>query len=128
MDLKGWDILPEEANSNKRAERRGLGRSRGRSHGFRAKDAPYRPASELAGRPHWRQRRVLKVPEAWERSFARLRSGNDTLALVFTVPIYRSAGDCVWLAIGFTKQGDVVAGSYSARLDCCGAVVPAKPE
>jgi len=40
MDLKPWDVLPEEANSNKAAETAWIGRSRGRKRGFRAKDAP----------------------------------------------------------------------------------------
>jgi membrane protease YdiL (CAAX protease family) len=104
MDLKGWDVLPEEANSNKRPNRLDWSFT-WEMHGFRAKDAPYRLQVSLQGDRIGGSEEFLKVPEAWQRSFARLRSGNDTLALVFTVPYILLLAMAVWLAIRFTKRG-----------------------
>ncbi len=104
IDLKAWDVLPEEANSNKRPNRLDWSFT-WEKHGFRAKDAPYRLQVSLQGDRVGGSEEFLKVPEAWERSFARLRSGNDTLALVFTVPYIALLVMAVWLAIRFTKQG-----------------------
>jgi hypothetical protein len=104
IDLKGWDVLPEEANSNKRPNRLDWSFT-WEKHGFRAKDAPYRLQVRLQGDRIGGSEEFLKVPEAWQRSFARLRSGNNTLALVFTVPYIALLAIAVWLAIRFTKQG-----------------------
>jgi membrane protease YdiL (CAAX protease family) len=104
MDLQGWDVLPEEANSNKRPNRLDWSFT-WEKHGFRAKDAPYRLQVSLQGDQIGGSEEFLKVPEAWQRSFARLRSGNDTLALAFTVPYILLLAIAVWLAIRFTKRG-----------------------
>ncbi len=104
MDLKGWDVLPEEANSKKKPNRLDW-EFTWEKHGFRAKDAPYRLQVSLQGDRVGGSEEFLKVPEAWQRSFARLRSGNNTLALVFTVPYVVLLAVAVWLAIRFTKQG-----------------------
>ena len=99
-----WDLLPEESNSNKRPNRLDWSFT-WEKHGFRAKDAPYRLQVTLQGDRVGDSEEFLKVPEAWQRGFARLRSGNDTLALVFTVPYVVLLAVAVWLAIRFTKQG-----------------------
>jgi membrane protease YdiL (CAAX protease family) len=104
MDLKAWDVLPEEANSNKRPNRLDWSFT-WEKHGFRAKDAPYRLQVSLQGDRIGGSEEFLKVPEAWQRSFARLRSGNNTLALVFTVPYIVLLAVAVRLGIRFTKQG-----------------------
>lgn len=104
IDLKAWDVLPEEANSNKRPNRLDWSFT-WEKHGFRAKDAPYRLQVSVQGDRIGGSEEFLKVPEAWQRSFARLRSGNDTLALVFTVPYIVLLAVAVWLGIRFTKQG-----------------------
>ena len=104
IDLKAWDVLPEEANSKKKPNRLDWSFT-WEKHGFRAKDAPYRLQVSLQGDRIGGSEEFLKVPEAWERSFARLRSGNNTLALVFTVPYIALLAIAVWLAIRFTKQG-----------------------
>jgi membrane protease YdiL (CAAX protease family) len=103
-DLKTWDLLPEEANSNKRPNRLDWSFT-WEKHGFRAKDAPYRLQVSLQGDRIGGSEEFLKVPEAWQRSFARLRSGNNTLALVFTLPYIVLLAVAVWLAIRFTKLG-----------------------
>jgi hypothetical protein len=104
MDLKGWDALPEEANSEKKPNRLDWSFT-WEKRGFRAKDAPYRLQVSLQGDRIGGSEELLKVPEAWQRSFSRLRSGNNTLALVFTVPYIVLLAVAVWLAIRFTKQG-----------------------
>ena len=104
MDLKAWDVLPEEANSKKKPNRLDW-EFTWEKHGFRAKDAPYRLQVSLQGDRVDGSEEFLKVPEAWQRGFARLRSGNDTLALVFTVPYVVLLAVAVWLAIRFTKRG-----------------------
>jgi hypothetical protein len=104
MDLKAWDVLPEEANSNKRPNRLDWSFT-WEKHGFRAKDAPYRLQVSLQGDRIGGSEEFLKVPEAWQRSFSRLRAGNNTLASVFFVLYFVLLGIAVWVAIRFTKQG-----------------------
>jgi membrane protease YdiL (CAAX protease family) len=104
MDLKSWDVLPEEANSKKKPNRLDWEFTWER-HGFRAKDAPYRLKVSLQGDRIGGSEERLKVPEAWQRGFSRMRSGNNTLAAVFTVPYIVLLAVAVWLALRFTKQG-----------------------
>ncbi len=104
LDPSQWDFLPEEANSTKRPNRTDWDFT-WEKHGFRAKDAPYRLTVSLQGEHIGGAQEYLRVPEAWERSYARLRSGNDTLALVFTVPYILLLGFAVWLAFKLTNAG-----------------------
>jgi hypothetical protein len=104
LDLAQWDFLPEEANSNKRPNRTDWTFT-WEKHGFRAKDAPYRLQVSLQGDRIGGGQEFLQVPEAWERSYRRLRSGNDTLTLVFTVPYILLLGIAVRLAFRYTNQG-----------------------
>jgi membrane protease YdiL (CAAX protease family) len=104
LDLAQWDFLPEEANSNKRPNRTDWTFT-WEKHGFRAKDAPYRLQVSLQGERIGGGQEFLQVPEAWERSYRRLRSGNDTLTLVFTVPYILLLGIAVRLAFRYTNQG-----------------------
>jgi membrane protease YdiL (CAAX protease family) len=104
LDPSQWDFLPEEANSTKRPNRTDWDFT-WEKHGFRAKDAPYRLTVLLHGERIGGSQEYLRVPEAWERSYQRLRSGNDTLALVFTVPYILLLGVAVWLAFKLTNAG-----------------------
>ena len=110
LDLSSWDLLPEEANSNKRPNRLDWSFT-WEKHGFRGKDAPYRLQVSLQGDRIGGSEEFLKVPEAWERSYQRLRSGNDTLALVFTLPYLLLLGTAVWLGIQLTKSGKTTWGA-----------------
>src|SRR2546429_6354301 len=79
---------------------------RSEKHGFRAKDAPYRLQVTVAGDRIGGSEETLKVPDSWERSYARLRSTNDTLELVFTVlyiALLVVAGLC-WIELTFQGQ------------------------
>src|SRR5260370_16936061 len=100
-----WDFLPEEANSNKLPNRLDWTFTWEKS-GFRAKDAPYRLQVTLQGDKVGGSGEFLRVPKAWERSYERLRSGNDTLALIFTLLYLLLLGAAVWLAIQLTKSGE----------------------
>ena len=104
MDLRGWDALPEEANSKKKPNRTDWTFT-WEKHGFRAKDAPYRLQVTVQGDHIGRSEETLKVPEAWERSYQRLRSTNDTLELVFTVLYIALLVVAVWFGIRLTLQG-----------------------
>src|SRR5258707_2546145 len=104
IDAGQWDFLPEEVNSVKRPKRTDWSFT-WEKHGFRAKDAPYRLTVALEGERIGGSQEYLRVPEAWQRSFQRLRSANDTLALVFTVPYIMLLGVAVWLAFKLTNAG-----------------------
>jgi hypothetical protein len=104
VDPNQWDFLPEEVNSTKRPNRTDWSFT-WEKHAFRAKDAPYRLTVALEGERIGGSQEYLRVPEAWERSFQRLRSANDALALVFTVPYILLLGMAVWLAFKLTSAG-----------------------
>ncbi len=136
VDLKGWDFLPEEANSNKRPNRldwsftwekhRFSTAARSASESWNLSkilhDAPYRLKVSMQGDRIGGSEEFLQVPEAWQRSFARLRSGNDTLALVFTLPYLLLLGAAVWLAIQLTKSGETRWGA-AIKLGALAAVM-----
>ena len=104
MDLRGWEALAEEANSKKKPNRTDWTFT-WEKRGFRAKDAPYRLQVTVAGDRISGSEEALKVPDAWVRSFERLRSTNDTLQLVFTVLYIALLVVAVWFGIKLTLQG-----------------------
>lgn len=104
VDLGKWDFLSEEANSSTKPNRLDWSFT-WEKHGFRAKEAPYRLRVTLQGDRAGSSEEFLHVPEAWERSFSRLRSRNDSLTLVFTVFYIALLVAAVWLAIRLTQQG-----------------------
>jgi hypothetical protein len=75
IDLGRYDFLPEEASSIERPNRRDWSFAWER-HGFRAKDAPDWLQVTIQGGQVGGFRQFLKVPEAWQRDFTRLRSSN----------------------------------------------------
>jgi Type II CAAX prenyl endopeptidase Rce1-like len=104
MGMSSWDFLPEEANSEKMPARLDWTFS-WEKHGFRAKDAPYRLKVRVQGNSIGESKELLQVPQAWERSYKRIRSGNDTLEIVFIVFYIVILGTAVWLGIQLTKSG-----------------------
>jgi len=90
MDLSRYDFLPQEASSVERPNRLDWSFAWER-HGFRAKEAPYRLRVDIQGDQIGVFEQFLKVPEAWQRDFARLRSINLTyqqVAQVFFALLY----------------------------------------
>jgi CAAX prenyl protease-like protein len=104
MDLRNWDALPEEANSKKKPNRTDWTFT-WEKHEFRAKDAPYRLQITVEGDRVGGSEEFLKVPEAWQRSYRRMRSGNDTLASVFFVLYFALLAVAIWQGIRLTLQG-----------------------
>jgi len=103
-DLRGWDALPEEANSKKKPNRTDWAFT-WEKQAFRAKDAPYRLQVTVQGDRVGGSEEFLKIPEAWQRGFRRMRSGNDTLASVFFVLYFAMIAVAVWQGIKLTLQG-----------------------
>jgi len=104
LNPSGWDLLPEEANSTKRPNRLDWSFS-WEKHGFKAKDAPYRLQVSLLGDRVGDSEEFLKVPEAWERSYEKLRSGNNTLESLFVIPYVLLLAVAVRYAMNLTKTG-----------------------
>lgn len=109
LDLTAWDLLPEEANSKKRPSRLDWSFT-WEKHGFRAKDAPYRLQVTLLGDKIGGSEESLHVPEAWQRGYERLRSGNNALALAFILPYVALLGIAIYLGIQLSKSGKTVWG------------------
>jgi hypothetical protein len=74
-DAASYGYLPEEANATDRPGRRDWTFTWERT-GFHAKDAPYRVRVTVQGDRADGYEEFLKVPEAWQRDFAALRSTN----------------------------------------------------
>ncbi len=104
IDLGAWTFLPEEANSDKRPNRLDWSFTWEKKD-FRAADAPYRLHVDLQGADIGGSDESLRVPEQWKRDFAKLRSGNDTLAEAFTIPYILILAIAIRIGIVLTKQG-----------------------
>jgi hypothetical protein len=102
--LADYDFLPAEANSTVRPARRDWSFTWER-RGFRAQDAPYRVQVTLLGDQVGGYREFLKVPEAWQREFQKLRSSNllyqsaDQLLYIFLL------GGAIWFAYDLGRRG-----------------------
>jgi membrane protease YdiL (CAAX protease family) len=96
LNLANWDALPEETSSKKLPNRMHW-EFVWEKHGFRAQDAPYRLRVEVDGDRVSGSGEKLKVPEAWERSYAKLRSTNILYNQVAILPYFA----LMILAIGF---------------------------
>jgi membrane protease YdiL (CAAX protease family) len=103
-DLSRYDFREEEANPTERPARRDWSFSWER-RGFRAKDAPYRLSVALAGARVSEYREFLKVPEAWEIGYERLRSSNDLFEYVALIPYAFLLGGCLYVIISLGRRG-----------------------
>jgi membrane protease YdiL (CAAX protease family) len=104
IDLRTWDFLPEEANSNKRPNRLDWSFT-WEKRGFRAKDAPYRLQVSLQGDRIGSTQVFLQVPEEWERSYQQLRSTNIFYNEIALIPYAFLIGAALWFGISLTRQG-----------------------
>jgi membrane protease YdiL (CAAX protease family) len=103
-DLKRWDFLAEEANSEARPNRLDWSFTWERK-GFKAKDAPYRLQVGLLGDHIGSTQEFLQVPEAWTRDYEHLRSTNNLYEIIAIIPYGFLLGGAVWLGVLLTKQG-----------------------
>jgi membrane protease YdiL (CAAX protease family) len=104
VDLSKWDFLSEEANSSQKPNRQDWSFT-WEKHGFRAKNAPYRLRVGFEGDHAGSSEEFLHVPEAWERSYAHLRSTNILYNQVAIIPYLLLMGAALWLGILLTKRG-----------------------
>jgi membrane protease YdiL (CAAX protease family) len=104
IDLRKWDFLPEEVNSNKRPNRLDWSFT-WEKHGFRAKDAPYRLQVAIQGDRVGGIQQYLQVPEAWERSYQQLRSTNILYNQLALLPYAVLLGAALWFGISLTRRG-----------------------
>ncbi len=102
--LDGYTFLPEEANSTARPNRTDWSFTWERT-GFRAKDAPYRLQVALAGDHVAGYSEFLKVPEAWQRDYARLRSSNDFIEEIAIIPYALLLGAAISVILALGRRG-----------------------
>jgi hypothetical protein len=101
--LEHYDFLPEEANATERPNRRDW-KFTWERRDFRAKDAPYRIEVTVQGNRGGGYREFLKVPEAWTRDFARLRSSNLLYQLSAQIPYMFLMGAVVLVLVDLGKR------------------------
>jgi membrane protease YdiL (CAAX protease family) len=106
QDLSTYDFLPAESNSAEKPNRRDWSFTWER-RGFRAKDAPYRMSVSLEGDRLGEYKEFLKVPEAWQLGYARLRSSNDFIEVLAIVPYAMLLGACLWVMIVLGREGQL---------------------
>ena len=104
IPLGTYSFLPEEANSVARANRTDWTFTWERT-GFRAKDAPYRLRVTLQGDRIGEYEEFLKVPDEWQRSFARLRSGNDFMETLALIPYALLLGAALSVMVSLGRRG-----------------------
>ncbi len=105
-DLSAWNFLPEEANSTQRTKRLDWSFTWER-RGFKAKDAPYRLRVGVNGGRIGNAGEFLKVPEAWEQDYRRLRSTNNTIELFAILPYVFLLGAVCWMIYDFSRRGQL---------------------
>jgi membrane protease YdiL (CAAX protease family) len=103
-DLSRYDFREEEVNFNERPNRRDWSFTWER-RGFRAKDAPYRLNVTLAGDHVAKYVEYLKVPEAWERGYERLRSSNNFIEYIALIPYAFFLGGCLYVILSLGRSG-----------------------
>jgi membrane protease YdiL (CAAX protease family) len=107
-DLSVYDLLPEELNSAERPARRDW------SFTWQRRDfhvpagsagAPYQLRVTVQGDAPGAAEEFLKVPEAWTRSFDRMRSANDLIETIALIPYCLLYGSAFWLIFEFSRRG-----------------------
>src|SRR6266853_1924167 len=103
-DLSRYEFREEEANLKDLPNRRDWDFSWER-RGFRAKEAPYRLNVKLAGDRVDVYAEYLKVPEAWERGYERLRSSNNFIEDIALIPYAFFLGGCLYVIFSLGRAG-----------------------
>lgn len=105
-DLSAWSFLPEEANSTQRPNRLDWSFT-WEKRGFKAKDAPYRLRVDVNGGPVGGVEEFLKVPQAWQEDYKRLRASNNTIELFAILPYLFLLGAVCWMIYDFSRRGQI---------------------
>jgi Type II CAAX prenyl endopeptidase Rce1-like len=105
-DLAAYSLLNDEANSVARTNRTDWSFTWERA-GFVAKDAPYRLQVTIEGDRAGAYEEYLKVPEAWQRSYARLRSSNNFIETIALIPYAVLIGAALSVLIMLGRRGQV---------------------
>jgi hypothetical protein len=103
-DVVAFSFLPEEANSVARPNRTDWTFTWERA-GFRVKDAPYRLRVTIEGDRAGGYLEFLKVPEAWRRTYARLRSSNNFIETIALIPYAILIGAALSVLIMLGRRG-----------------------
>lgn len=107
-DFASYDFLPAEANSNDRPNRRDWSFTWER-RGFKAPQredgAPYRLRVSVQGDKVGGSDEFLKVPEAWLRSYEKLRSSNTFYGTIALLPYLFLNGAMLWVLIDLGRRG-----------------------
>ena len=107
-NLAQYDFLPEESNPTERPNRRDWSFTWQR-RGFRAPDnsdgAPYRLTVSVQGDQIGGATEFLKVPEAWQRDFQRMRSRNDLIENIAIIPYMILLSAAFWFIFELSRMG-----------------------
>jgi Type II CAAX prenyl endopeptidase Rce1-like len=103
-DLSAYTFLPEEANSNRKPNRTDWTFTWERM-GFRAKDALYRIQVTIEGDRPGDYLEFLKIPEAWQRTYERLRSSNNFIETIALIPYAILIGAALSMLIMLGRRG-----------------------
>ena len=103
-DLSAYSFLAEEANSAARPNRTDWTFTWERT-GFRVKDAPYRFQVTIEGDRPGGYLEFLKVPEAWQRTYERLRSSNNFVETIALIPYAVLIGAALSVLIMLGRRG-----------------------
>jgi membrane protease YdiL (CAAX protease family) len=103
-NLSNYSFLPDEANSLARPNRTDWSFTWERK-GFRVKDAPYRLTVTVQGSQIGGYSEFLKVPEAWQRGYARLRSSNNFIETIAVIPYAVLIGAALAVLIMLARRG-----------------------
>ena len=75
--------------------------------GWTAKDATYRIQVAVNGDEAAAYREFLKVPDAWSQSYSRLRSANETTAMVAVLGIVLTILAAFWVIVREGRRGNL---------------------
>lgn len=110
FDFARYEYLPGETNAFERPNRRDWSftwERRVSSLAQAGKDAPYRVRVTVQGDRPGRYEEFLRVPEAWQRDFERLRSSNTLFQVLAQVPYAILMGAVFLVVFDLTRKGQV---------------------
>jgi len=106
MGLPPSGLVPVESRREERPARRDWTFTFERQ-GWKAAEATYRMEVEVHGDEVAGYREFLKVPDAWQHAYRRLRSGNETAAMAAVFGIVATLFAAVAVLLRAARRGDV---------------------